>query len=252
MSAAFPDLPSGTAGEVLAGIWRIILNDLSIDSARMDSLVEQYSRKMTHVDSRKRVEWYGNVSSDLREKDMTWSTFVRGPRCLNAKKVTMEFILQHRVSQSRHVLEIHYGAPNEPEEVLTPQGELPPTELHFFASRILHELGVSVTVFNDLLTSYMRRTLKAHNSAPNRTHVRSNLRKDFQQPRLSWANFIKQLDFLTIPSFEVIITIEYNGRRVRKSVHACRVILNDVQDMLGDMSESEFLNPPDIERVSDE
>lgn len=207
--------------------------------------MEQYSRKMTHVTPAKRTSWYGNVSPDLIEPSITWMTFLRGPRVLGAKRMILEFVLRHRFVRTRHTLIIEYGAPNEPEEVLTADDKKPPTELSLFLARIMNDLGVNMSRFNDLLTCYMRRVLRAESTPSNRSFLRGNYRKEFIHPRLSWTSFLKGLDFLTIPEFDLNITIEFTGRRGKTTHHHSRIVLNEISDMLADMTEDEFLVPPE-------
>lgn len=250
--STYPPITSGTADAALAGVWRKILTDLGIDPVRLDDLVYQYTRKMTHVDVNKRTQWYGNVTSDLKEGSITWSTFLRGPKALGAEKMVMEFILHHRWVRTRHVLIIHYGPPNEPEEVLGPKGEKPPTELYLFFTRILKDLEVSVEKFNDLLTCYMRRILRVENTPVNRSFLRGNYKKNFTDPRLSWANFIKGLDFLTIPELDLNITITFGGKRGKTTHHHVHILINEIKDMLVDMTEDEFLTPPESQVIKEE
>lgn len=240
---SFPLIQSGTADAVLAGVWRRILYDLDIDASRLDDLVYQYSTKMTHVSQAKRIQHHGNVSSDLKEPQITWSTFLRGPRHLGAKSVQMDFIFQHLRGRSRHTLYWEYGKPNEPEEVLDADGNKPPTELSIFLIKTMHSLGVDIGTFNSLLTSYMRRTLKAQSTPNNRTYLRGNLKKVFYEPRLSWATLIKAIDFLTIPSFDLEITLTFGGRRPKVTKHHVTINLGLITDMLKEMDESEFLEP---------
>lgn len=239
---SYPDIRSGTADAILAGIWRIILKDLDIDPARLYDLVASYASTMTNLDPQKRSQWHGNVLSDLRNDQMTWRTFKRGPMILKAKRVTMEFVLHHYRFKTKHSFIMEYGAPDEPEEPIDANGEKMPTELSVFFNSIMEELGVSVTEFNRLLSSYMRR-MKIPITPSNRTYIRGNFKKEFTGLRLSWASFIRGLDFLTVPSFDLTVTIEYKGRRERKSSHTTNVILNDISDMLADMDETDFLQP---------
>lgn len=159
--------------------------------------------------------------------------------------MVMNFTLHHLFSMSNHCLIIEYGPPTEPEEILGPNGEKPPTELSVFFNRIMHDLGVTVTKFNSLLTSYMRRSLRADGSAGSRSCIRGNYKKDFTNPRLSWTNFIKGLDFLTIARVDIAITLEFPGRRSKNTNHRVKLDINSINDMLEYMDESEFLEPPE-------
>lgn len=241
----FQEIRTGTADAILAGLWRRILTDYDIGPARLDDLVNQYSKKMTHLEPNKRAQFYGNVLSDLKSDQITWSTFKRGPMVLNAKKVTMTFTLHHRYCQTEHSFSFEYGAPNEPEVI--PEGLLKkdiPTELGTFLANIMSSLGVDVTTFNHLLSGYMKRN-KIDSTQGKRMHVRTNLRKDLLQKRLSWAGFMRGLDFLTIQKLDVKIELEFVSRsnRVKRSKHYERIILNSIEDMLADMDDSDFLNP---------
>lgn len=256
IASPFPQIQNGTADTVLAGVWFTILRDLDIDFSRLDDLVEQYSRKMTHLSQAKRTQHYGNVSSDLKDASMTWATFLRGPQHLGAKKMTIDFILRHLRAQSRHRLVVEYPPPNQPEKPIKTgeggKGAKTPTELSLLFMRMLHELGVTMPVFNSLLTSYMRRILRVETTPSNRTHVRNNFKKEFTHPRLSWASFIKGLDFLTITTVEMEITLEFSGRRGKTTHHRVILDINQISDMLADMDESEFLNPPEEQNNGNE
>lgn len=243
----FPEIKTGTADAILAGLWRVILSDYDISPARLDDLVNQYSRKMTHLDANKRSQFYGNVLSDLRSDQMTWRTFKRGPMILNAKRMTMTFTLHHRFCSTEHTLHIEYGAPDELEEKLDADGNKPPTELSVFFPEIMSSLGVDVATFNRLLTSFMKRH-RIDPSRSQRAYARGNLKKELLQQRLSWASMIKGLDFLTVPKFDIKITLEFENRskKIRRSEHFSKFILNDIEDMLADMDDSDFLNPQPI------
>lgn len=249
---SFQEIRSGTADAILAGLWRRILKDYDIGPARLGELIHQYSKKMTHLDADKRAQFHGNVLSDLSSDQMTWSTFKRGPMILNASRVTFEFTLHHRACSTEHRFSYEYGPPNEPVEKKDENGKPLPTELSLFLPRVMQELGVSVSIFNELLTNYMCR----HKQEPQRGQrmsVRSNVRKDLMQLRLSWAGLMKGFDFLTIPKFEVRIVLEFKGKtgKIRKSTHYERVTINDIEDMLADMDESDFLNPvANLEAIS--
>lgn len=239
---SYPEIRSGTPDTILAGIWRVILKDFEIDPARLDDLVNSYSRQMTHLDAQKRAQYYGNVLSDLRADQMTWRTFRRGPMILKAKSMTIKLTLHHLRCQTEHKMTVVYGPPNEPEEKPDENGHKQPTELSIFFSNIMNELGVSVSTFNSLLTTYMRR-MRIPVTPSNRTYIRGNFKKEFTGLRLSWASFVRGIDFLTVPSFDIEITLEFQGRRSRRSIHKTSVVLNDIEDMLADMDESEFLQP---------
>lgn len=194
---------------------------------------------MEKLDVQKRSQCYGNWSSDLKEEQMTWSTFLRGPRCLNVHTMQMEFTLKHLRHQSVHTLVIEYQAPEEvePETSETNKG---PTELSVFFVQIMHDLGVTVGEFNQLLNIFIRRQKQGPG---NKSFLKGNYKKEFLNKRLSWASFIRGLELLTIPSFDLKITLEYNNRRKRKSVHRMPVVINTIEDLLSDMDISEFLIP---------
>lgn len=236
----YPLIKSGTADAVLAGIWRNILYDLDIDPARLDDLILAYTKRMVKLDPQKRAQDHGNWSSDLKEEQMTWSTFLRGPRCLGVKKMHMQFTLHHRHYQSVHTLVIEYPDPEE----ITPEDSAPsnkePTELSVFFVRIMHDLGVTVGQFNQLLNTFMRRQKQ---TAGNKTFLKGNYKKEFLNQRLSWASFIRGLEFLTIPSFDLKITLEFSGKRKRVTHHRMPIVINTIEDLLVDMDESEFLIP---------
>lgn len=235
----YPFIKSGTADAVLAGIWRKICYDLDIDDARLDDLIMGYTKKMTYNDVQKRSQDYGNWSSDLKQGQMTWTTFLRGPRSLNVKTMTMEFKLHHLRYTSTHTLVKEYPEAHiqEPEQPDTTDSV---TELSHFLMQIMHDLGVTVSKISELLNLFVRRQSKLGGIKP---FLKGNLKKEFFHPRLSWASFIRALDFLTIPSFDLKITLEFHGKRKKVTRHRMSIIINTIEDLLVDMDESEFLLP---------
>lgn len=197
---------------------------------------------MTQLDEKKRVQYYGNVLSDLQAGAMTWRTFKRGPMILGATKMTMLFTLHHLRCQTTHRLVIQYPPASEV-DVSSATSKSEPTELSLFFTNILMDLGVNVGTFNRLLTVYMRRH-HVSVTPSNRTYMRGNLKKEFQGKRLSWASFNRGIDFLTIPRYDVQIDLEFkNKRNHSKKLHETTVVLNDLSDMMSDMDESDFLTP---------
>lgn len=239
MSQTYPLIKSGTSDAVLAGIWRNILYDLKLDPPRLDDLILNYTKRLEKFDSQKRSQCYGNWSSDLKEEQVTWSTFLRGPRCLNVRKMMMEFTLHHRQYRSVHTLVIDYPAPEDVEPD-TPDSNKGPTELSVFFVSIMYDLGVTVEKFNQLLNTFMRRQMLG---TTNKSFLKGNYKKEFLNQRLSWASFIRGLEFLTIPSFDLKITLEFAGKRKRQTVHRMPIVINTIEDLLVDMDETEFLIP---------
>lgn len=234
----YPFIKSGTADAVLAGIWRKICYDLDIDDARLDDLILGYTKKMTYNDAQKRSQDYGNWSSDLRQGQMTWTTFLRGPRCLNVKRMSMEFKLHHLRYSSYHTLVKEYPPPG----VMVEETETADTvtELSQFLMQIMHDLGVTISKISELLNVFVRRQTRLSGTKPS---LKGNVKKEFFNPRLSWANFIRALDFLTIPSFDLKITLEFYGKRKKVTYHRMSIVINTVEDLLSFMDESEFLIP---------
>ncbi len=238
----YPEIRSGTADTVLAGLWRIILKDERIDPARLDDLINQYSRKMTNVDAQTRTQWYGNVASDLKADQMTWRTFKRGPMVLGAKRMEITLILHHLNCRTRHKYVLHYPPPDQSEEIDTGDGGKQATELSIFYAQILMNLDVSVGTLNRLLRTYMQRRHMRITPA-NSTYMRGNLKKEIIGKRLSWASFVKGIDLLTVPRFGVEIALFYDNRHKKTTYHGTTITLNDIKDMLADMDESDFLQP---------
>lgn len=234
----YPFIKSGTADAVLAGIWRKICYDLDIDDARLDDLILGYTKKMTYNDPQKRAQDYGNWSSDLKQGQMTWTTFLRGPRCLNVKRMSMEFRLNHLRYNTIHTLAKEYPEPHEP--VQDSETSETVTELSQFLMQIMHDLGVTVSKISELLNVFVRRQTRLGGAKP---FLKGNVKKEFFHPRLSWASFIRALDFLTIPSFDLKITLEFYGRRRKVTNHRMSIVINTIEDLMAFMDESEFLIP---------
>lgn len=234
----YPEIRTGTADAVLAGIWRNILRDLAINPARLSDLIQQYSKRMTHLTPARQTQFYGNVMSDLREDHMTWKTFRRGPMVLGACKMEIKLTLQHLNCRTEHKYIIEYNDPSVPVESDTEE----PTDLSAFFTRIMMDLGVGPAEFNRLLTVYMKHA-HVRITPANATFLRGKLNKDFTGKRLSWAGFIKGLSFLTVPRFEATITLTFPGKRIRKTVHHRNVVLDTIEDMKQTMEDSDFLDP---------
>lgn len=239
----FQEIRTGTSNAILAGLWRRILSDHGIGPTRLSDIVNQYCLKIKDIDSVVRQQYCGNVITDLCSDQITWLTFKRGLASLGVSKATLVFTLHHLNCRTRHTLILEFGDPVKLEELDGEDGEKVATELSVFFPRIMNDLGVTVTKFNQMLTTFMRR----HHIDPSRNkraYARSNLKKDFMKKRLSWASFNKGLDFLTIPAYDIDIYLEFKGRkRNRKSHHHEFIIINDVSELLAKMDAEEFLNP---------
>lgn len=225
----FRDIRTGEPDAVLAGVWRQIMRNYGMDFARLDDLVTDYSKLMTFMTPEKQSQYRGNVLSDLKGERMTWGTFLRGIRCLKMQKMDFILHLHHLNYITEHTLTKEFAPPDvDIDAIRLPNGEKPPTELYYLYTSIRHDLGISVSDVQHLLTKYMVRC-RIPLTPKNKTSVRGNIKKDLFMERLSWANLIRGLNFLEIVKFEVeIVLYPKKGKSTR---HRRVIILNDPQDL---------------------
>lgn len=219
-------ISSGVSDAVLSAMFRQIKADYNIDDTRIDDLVENFSRKMTHLPIEKRLHWRGNVPSDLKKDTMTWRTFVRGIRALGALGFDLDFALKHKsgiITQHRFIKEL--PKPDEMEDESDEEtGKKSVTDLHLFYMQIMNELGISFIMFDDLVRLCVNRITS---KTANKGNARGNLKKDLLRERLSWANFIKGLVLLNITEFEFKITLKF--KRSRTSTHKRKIYLPEYE-----------------------
>lgn len=199
-----------------------------MDKARLDDLVTEYARRMTYLTEDKRVQWRGNVLSDLLSTSMTWSTFLRGIRCLNMRKMGFTLKLHHLNIITEHTFIKEFPGADVDVESTPESGQKPPTELHLFFTSIMRDLGVSVGDVQTLLTRYMIRA-RVPMTTDNRTNVRGNIKKELFGERLTWPSFIRGLNFLELTKFELIVTLTPKTGRGRS--HRRIIVLNDADDL---------------------
>lgn len=224
----FRDIRSGEPDAILAGLWRQIMRNYGMDRARLDDLVTDFSRQMSFFTEEKQSQYRGNVLSDLLAERMTWGTFLRGVRALKMRKMDFIVHLHHLRYITEHTMVKEFAPPDVDIDATPEDGKKPPTELHFLFISIMRDLGVSSTDVQNLMTKYMVRT-RVPLTPKNKTHVRGNIKKDLLGERLSWASFIRGLNFLEITKFEVeIVLYPKKGRSTR---HSRVIILNDAQDL---------------------
>lgn len=219
-------ISSGVSDAVLSAMFRQIKADYKIDDTRVADLVENFSRKMTHLPVEKRNHWKGNVPSDLKRDTMTWYTFIRGMRALGSLSFVIELDLKHKnamVTTHRFVKEL--PKPDEPEGEESEQEGVRKrgvSDLHVFYMQIMNELGISISTFDTLVASCVRRIASKNKT---KTNTRGNLKKEVLGKSLSWASFIRGLVLLNIEEFQFKITL--NFKKGRSSTHQLRIYLPD-------------------------
>lgn len=216
-----PDIRTGTADSILAGLWRQIKKELGVDDTKVENLIDLYSTTL-NVDSHEhRTQIRGNLRSELTKDTMTWKTFMKGMKVLRATKVEMTFVLHHVTLISQHTLHLDLTEVDQEED--TPKR----SQLSDFFHNLLNDLGIDLGKFDRLLSSYMVRS-QIPITTKNRTHQRGNLKKEFLGPKLSWRSLIKGFNFLCVVKFEIKLRLHLKNNPPTE--HNRIVVLNDIED----------------------
>lgn len=215
-----PDIKTGTADSILAGLWRQIKKELEVDDTKVESLIDRYAT-LAHKNPIERTQFRGNLKGELSKDAMTWKNFVRGMKVLRAKTVEITFVLHHVTLISQHTLTMDL---EESEDVVDTSKR---NVLSDFFRNLLNDLGIDLGKFDSLLGSYMYRS-KIPLTTKNRTHQRGNLKKEFLGPKLTWRSLVKGFNFLCVVKFEMRVKLTLQG--IAPSEHRRMVVLNDIED----------------------
>lgn len=224
-----PPLFNGGADSVLAGLWRKILRDLSIDETTLLDKVDKYSKELTASTPEKAAQVRGNLRTDINKEDMTWFTFLKCLRLLGAEKLRFDLKLSHTQGKSDHSLSVSLKELSEDTEKESDVKKQ--NDLSIFFKGILNKLNVGVTLFETLLEQYMRRE-KVTINVRNTTHIRGYLKKDFFAPKMSWKSFIKGMMFLAVVKMEITATLEF--KKAKMTEHIYSVLLGEIDDYESD------------------
>lgn len=222
------DITTGSADSILAGMWRQIKKDYSIDDSRTEDLVHKYSNSVDVATPEQRAQIRGNLRPELNKTSMTWKTFVRGLNVLRAETVDIVLILHHVTLISTHGFNV---ALKEKEE-----GER--NQLSVFLHSILNDLGINGLKFDMLMTAYMLRA-RMPTTIANKTHLRGNLKKELLGKDLTWRSLIKAFNFLCVTRMEFQIHLKLKG--MPASSHVRTIVLNDLEDFTSDKETLENL-----------
>lgn len=218
-------LMSGGDDNILAGIWRKILNDLEVSDTVVYDRINTYAEKVMKDQPEKIQQVRGNLRMDVNKKGMTWFTFTKCLRVLKVESLEITFTFHHLRKTTTHILKVDLD-----DDFFSPTKEKDnkdPTVLSTFFKEILMTLGVGVREFENLLEQYMRRERLVINLR-SKTTIRGYLKKDFTSPKMSWRNFIKALVFLCV--LKVDMNIRLNFPRGNSTLHTYEVLLNDLED----------------------
>lgn len=216
-----PDIKTGTADSILAGLWRQIKKDLGVDDTKVESLIDRYAILVHKDNPQERTQFRGNLRGELSKDTMTWKAFVRGMKVLRANKVEITFVLHHVTLISQHTLYMDLEEGDDDSD--TPKR----SALSDFFRNLLNDLGIDLGKFDSLLGSYMYRS-KIPLTTKNRTHQRGNLKKEFLGPKLTWRSLVKGFNFLCVVKFELRVKLFLKG--IAPSEHRRTVVLNDIED----------------------
>ena len=223
-----PDIKTGTADSILAGLWRQIKKELSVDDVKIESLVDSYATLIHPKNHEDRIQFRGNLRSELSKDTMTWKTFMKGIRVLRVVKMEIYFTLHHVTLVSQHKLTIDLSSQEEEEPKRN--------QLSNFFHTLLNDLGVDLGKFDRLLASYMYRALIPI-TTKNRTHIRGNLKKELLGPKLTWRSLIKGFNFLCVVKFDMRLRLFI--KNLAPTEHVRTVILNDIDDFQEDLKSEE-------------
>lgn len=217
-----PDISTGAADSILAGLWRKIKKDYDIDPSKLEDLIYRYADCVKTDNPDQRSQLRGNLRDSLRKDTMTWGAFIEAMNVIRVKKLVVSMVLTHGTDQTQHCLIVDL---TEPVDFVLGQDGKMRNQVSLFFHQILHELGINPGKFEKLLNGYMVRA-RIPVTAVNRTHVRGNLKKELLGPKMSWKSFIKGIFFLSISRFD--ITAELTMRADVVSKHTRTIILDDV------------------------
>lgn len=230
-----PDIRTGTADSILAGLWRQIKKELDVDDTKVESLIDIYSNTIPADNQEHRTQIRGNLRSELSKDTMTWKTFLKGIKVLRAKRVEMQFVLHHVTLVSQHNLILDIDEEDHSEEEAPKRNQLSD-----FFHNLLNDLGIDIGKFDRLLSSYMLRA-QIPITTKNRTHLRGNLKKELLGPKLTWRSLIKGFNFLCVVKFEIRTKLFLKNSV--SSEHRRVVVLNDIEDFqnIDDLNQGRML-----------
>lgn len=109
------------------------------------------------------------------------------------------------------------------------RGNTPGNILARLYRKILHNLGVSPERYNALFDRYVQR---ASLDPRKKTEIRAGLNEALLAEEMTFKTFVKGMDFLAIPSYDITITLHHaNGK---KTTHSITIIQEDDEEMLGE------------------
>jgi hypothetical protein len=94
------DIKTGTSDSILAALFRTILFDLGITTARFNTLLERYlisSNMPKNIETVSSLR--GNLKKELLKNTMSFKVFIKGLVFLNVKKFELKITLYHGNNQ---------------------------------------------------------------------------------------------------------------------------------------------------------
>lgn len=198
---------SGDPDSLLAAIWKRILIDYRFDEAMLTERVTRYAEGIDFLPERKRLQLRGNMLVDVNRHTMTWYTFTKNLRILNATELRMSMHCHHLRRTSDQVLTCaltdDYLMKEEKPDNNTPN------EIALFFRGMCDNLGLDIEMFDILLDLYMARNGLIAASPQEKLSLKSYIRKEFRAPRMSWATLMKAFNFLCVQRVELIARLSY-------------------------------------------
>ena len=155
-------ISSGSADSILAGVWRQILSDLNVDNTLLSDRINKYAERVTKACPEKLPQVRGNLRTDVGKTSMTWFTLTKNLRVLDVSFVSIKFTCRHVHRNSEHILGEVLNDPDldavDDDDEKSEKTE--PNTLSLFFNDVLHNLGVGVIMFEELLNRFLQRYVR--------------------------------------------------------------------------------------------
>lgn len=182
-----------------------------------------YADSLTTLTPKKRAQIRGNMRTDVLKANLTWYTFTKNLRVLNAKNIQFDFNCKHIRRHSNHTLIVDLN-----DDFVTKSKEDEsdvPSPLGPFFAQMMFDLGIDYPMFETLLEFFIYRT-GGVNTPQGRNDTRAYIRKEFRSPKMSWISLIKGFTFLCVMEVTMNIRVTYSYGIV--SNHRYRFALGDL------------------------
>jgi hypothetical protein len=196
-------------GGILARLWRVIWQDLSMSPSRFENLLTDFitSANKKPIDDRITLHLTrGNMRRELEKDAMTFKVFVKAMKFLKVTSVKIIVVLEHTTGRTTsHHLDINLLMP-----VL--RGSALLTRLWL---QVQHDLNVTgdTNRFEQLLLDFI---IHAKQGVPEsklpRHLTRGHLRRELEKDTMTFKVFIKAMKLLKVRNFKMIAELNHlNG-----------------------------------------